>query len=149
MNMKSIRECEQGKLERFMNFKFPNYVKKIGWAGVILSFIVLIATKFFDGDLTILKLVLKRFVLASLLLVVLSKEKIEDERIQQFRAKAFSFTFLAAVLYVLVQPIINFLVASVVEPEDAIFEDLGDFVIVWFFLCIYLMFFKLLKRAGS
>lgn len=148
MNLKSVENCEEKKLERFMNFKLPHKMKVVGWSIMLISLAVLLATKLFEGEFFVLKDVLRRVILLGLLIVVISKEQIEDERIQLIRSKAFSFTFLAAVVYVLVQPVITFLVASIIKPEKAVIEDMGDFVIVWFLLMIYLLVFYLLKRKG-
>lgn len=148
MNFKSIKECERNSALRLLNFRLPNAWKRIGWIGFTLVFLGLLATKFFEGDLEVLKTILKKLTLVFLFIVVLSREKIEDERIQSIRAQAFSFTFLTAVLYVICQPIINYLVATLLKPENASFEDLGDFQILWFMLAIYLLFFNLVKRRA-
>ncbi|PHS63985.1 MAG: hypothetical protein COB12_09000 [Flavobacterium sp.] len=148
MNLKSVSECEDRRIQKFINFKLPNYYKKIGWIGFILSFVILIATKFFEGDYSILVEILKRLLLVFLLIVVMSKEKLEDEMIKSIRSQAFSFAFVGAVAYTLLQPVINIIVASIVKPEKAIFNDLGDFQILWFMMIIYLVvFMKLKKRA--
>ncbi|NND88314.1 MAG: hypothetical protein HKM28_03600 [Flavobacteriaceae bacterium] len=146
MSLNSVRECERRKIERFLNFKLPPYFKKIGWVLVVISLLALIGFRFLEINSEMSSYLLKRLVLVALLLVVLSREVIEDERIQQCRSKAFSMTFIAAVLYVLVQPLVNFIVDLFISADNSQFEDLGDFVIIWFMLFVYLMFFQLLKR---
>lgn len=148
MNLKSIKECDRKSGQRLLNFKLSYSWKRAGWIGFALVFLGLLATKFFDGDLVVLKAVLKKLTLVFLFVVVLSREKIEDERIQSIRAQAFSFTFLAAVLYVIGQPVINYLAEVLFQPDDASFKDLGDFQILWFMLAIYLMFFNVVKRRA-
>lgn len=148
MNFKSVSECEDRRIQKFINFKLPNHYKKIGWVGFILSFVILISTKFFDGDYSILIEILKRLLLVFLLIVVMSKEKMEDEMIKSIRSQAFSFAFVGAVAYTLLQPVVNLIVSSIVKPEKAIFEDLGDFQVLWFMMIVYLVvFMKLKKRA--
>jgi hypothetical protein len=148
MNLKLVSECEDRRISKFFNYKLPNYYKKIGWAGFILSFVILISTKFFDGDYSILVEILKRLLLVFLLIVVLSKEEVEDEMIKSIRSQAFSFAFVGAVAYTLLQPVVNLIVSSVVRPNKVIFEDLGDFQILWFMMIVYLVvFMKLKKRA--
>lgn len=146
MNLKSIQECDRRRAQKLLNFKLPNSYKKIGWICFAISFGGIFLTKFFDGDVEVLKEVLKKTSLVFLFVVVLSREKIEDERIQNFRAQSFSFAFLAGVLYILLQPLFNWLVFAIVKPEKAVFEDLGDFQVLWFMLFIYLMFFNISKR---
>lgn len=144
--MKSIQECEEKNLHKLLNFKLPNVAKKIGWGLFGVSMITILATKFFDGDLELLKNILKRLILLSLFIVVLSKEKVEDERVQHMRAKAFSLTFLLSAIYILVQPIVNFIASSIIDDGQGLFQDLGDFVILWFMLIVYLMFFHFIKK---
>tara|TARA_R100000935_G_scaffold8302_7_gene17481 strand:- start:109476 stop:109925 length:450 start_codon:yes stop_codon:yes gene_type:complete len=147
MNLKHAKDCERTNMEKILSFKLPNYWKKIGWGIFLLSFSVLIATKFLDGDFQILKDALKRVLLVALFIVALSREKVEDERIQQMRAKAFSVTFLMTAAYILLQPIVNFIVDTILNSEQQnVFEELGDFVILWFMLMVYLMFFHIAKK---
>lgn len=148
MNLKSISDCEQKKMAKLINYKLPNHFKKIGWAGFALSFVVLLSTKLFDGDSTVLVEILKRLMLVFLMVVVLSKEKVEDEMIKTIRAQAFSMAFIAGVAYTLVQPIINFIVGSILNEEMSLFEELGDFQVLWFLLIIYLVVFNKLKKRS-
>lgn len=148
MNLKSIQECDRRSAQRFLNFKLPSYWKKIGWIGAIVSLGVIMSTSFFDGDFEILKDVLRKVVLAFLFTVVLAKEEVEDERIQNFRAQSFSFAFLAGVLYTLFQPLVNWIVFSLIKPEKAAVEDIGDFQILWLMLTVYLLFFYISKKRG-
>ncbi len=148
MNLKSVSECEDRRIQKFINFKLPNYFKKIGWAGFILSFIILFSTKLLDGDFSVMVEILKRLLLVFLLIVVMSKEKEEDEMIKSIRAQAFSFAFVGAVAYTLLQPFVNLTVSLIAKTEKAIFKDLGDFQILWFMMIVYLVvFMKLKKRA--
>ena len=148
MNLKSIQECERRNAQRFLNFKLPSYWKKIGWIGAIVSLVAIMSTSLFDGDFELLKDILRKVVLAFLFIVVLAKDEVEDERIQNFRAQSFSFAFLAGVLYTLFQPLVNWMVFSLVKPEKAALEDLGDFQILWLMLTVYLVFFYVLKKRG-
>jgi len=148
MNLKSVSECEDRRIQKIINYKLPNHYKKIGWIGFTLSFVILISAKFFDDDFSILIETIKRLLLVFLLIVVMSKEKVEDEMIKSIRSQAFSFAFIGAVAYTLLQPLVNLIVASIVKPEKAIFEDLGDFQVLWFMMIVYLVvFMKLKKRA--
>lgn len=148
MNFKSIQECEQKRTRFFLNYKLPNYWKKIGLIGAIVSLLVIMSTSLFDGNFELLKDVFRKVVLAFLLLMVLAREEEEDERIQNIRAQSFSFAFLAGVLYALFQPLVNLLVASIFISEKASFEDLGDFQILWLMLTVYLLFFHFLKKRA-
>lgn len=148
MNLKSIEECDRRSTQKLLNFKLPTYFKKIGWIGAIATLVIIMSTSFFDGDHTLLKDILRKVVLAFMFVIVLAKEEVEDERIQNFRAQSFSFAFLAGVLYTLFQPVVNWIVFSIFKPEKAVFEDLGDFQILWLMLVVYLLFFYVSKKRG-
>ncbi len=148
MNLKSISECEERRISKILNYKLPNHYKKIGWIGFALTFAILISTKFLNGDFEILVEILKKLLLVFLLIVVISKEKVEDEMVKSIRAQSFSIAFIGGVVYTLLQPLINLVVSSLVRPDKVIFEDLGDFQVLWFMLIVYLVVFaKLKKRA--
>lgn len=149
MNKQKICTAEERRLNWLINFKLPNYWKKIGWSILFISFGFLIVSKFLDGDFSIIKSILKKTALLGLLIVTISKEKIEDELIENLRAKAFSFAFIIGVVYVLVQPLINYLAFVILKPQSANYEDLGDFQILWFLLVVYLTAFWYLKRRNS
>tara|TARA_R110002124_G_scaffold138576_6_gene302193 strand:- start:139673 stop:140119 length:447 start_codon:yes stop_codon:yes gene_type:complete len=148
MNFKSVKECEKKSTLKLLNFKLPNHYKKIGWIGFFIVFAIVLSTKFVEGDFELTNDILRKVMIGFLFMVVLSKEKIEDERIQSFRAQSYSLAFLAGVLYTLFQPLINWLVFTIIKPEKAVFEDLGDFQILWMMLVVYLMFFYFLKKQG-
>ena len=148
MSLKSIQEYDRKTAQRLINFKLPYYWKKIGLYGFAVLFLGLLATKFFESDLEVLKEILKKASLVFLFVIVISRERIEDERVQNMRSQSFSFSFLAAVLYTILQPLVNYLVFAIVKPEKAEVVDLGDFQILWFMLVVYLMFFYVLKKRG-
>ena len=148
MNYNSISDCEQSKWTKLFNYRLPNQYKKIGWTGFALSMVFLLSTIFFDGDLEILKEILKRLLLVFLLVVVISKEKEEDEMIKTIRAQAFSMAFIGGVFYTLLQPIVNFIASLIVGDEMSVFEELGDFQILWFLMIIYLVVFNKLKKRA-
>jgi hypothetical protein len=141
-----MEECERKRAQKFLNYKLPNFWKKIGWVGAVVSLVAIMSTSLFDGDFELLKDILRKVVLAFLFVVVLAKEEVEDERIQNFRAQSFSFAFLGGVLYTLFQPVVNWVVFSILRPERAAYEDLGDFQILWLMLTVYLVFFYVLKK---
>lgn len=148
MNKEKFCDAEERRLNWLINFRLPNYFKQIGWWLFFISLFSIFATTLFDGDFNIIKTVLKNVMLLSLLIVILSKEKIEDELIGNMRSRAFSFSFIIGVIYVLVQPLFNYAAFLLVKPEKAIFTDLGDFQILWFLLVVYLGTFWFLKKRN-
>lgn len=146
MTKETFCEAEERRFNKLKNMGLPNSFKKIGIAIVVLTFVFLIVRKIFDLDIPVLKIVVKRITLLGLLLIVLAREKVEDEMIKTIRAQALSMALIMGVVYVLVQPLVNYGVGLLISPEDEVLKDLGDFQIIWFMLTIYLAFFYLIKR---
>lgn len=147
MNFKNIKECERNQFDKLKKYQLPNLYKRIGWGIVILSAILLISKKVFLSDLSIASQIAKNLALLGLLIVIISKEKIEDELIGMIRGKAFSFAFIAGVVYTLVMPLTDYLVDIAIGKQDASYNELGDFIILWFMMVVYLAFFNLLKKT--
>ncbi len=149
MSKESFCKAEERRLHYLLNFKLPNYYKKIGLAIILISFLFLIAFKFIEGEPEWVRSILQKAMLVGLLVITISREKIEDELVQSLRSKAFSIAFILGVLYVLIQPLVNYGVGILIEPNDTNFEDLGDFQVLWFLLVVYLTAFWSLKRKNS
>lgn len=145
MNLNTIKKCDQKGLS-IKNWQIPYYWKKIGVAVFTLAFIGIFIPQFIDPEPIIVKQICKKAMLFGLLLITLAKEPIEDERLATIRSKAFSLAFIFGVVYALIQPVVNYIVGVVIEPEDTIYSDLGGFQILWFMLVIYVGFFHLFKR---
>jgi hypothetical protein len=147
MNLKKIQECERNQFDKLKKYQLSNKFKRIGWLIVILSFILLLSKRFLFTEQEILGQIAKNVALLGLLIVIISKEKIEDELIGVIRGKAFSFAFVAGVVYTLVMPVTDFLVDLAIGNKEASYSELGDFIILWFMMVVYLAFFHLLKRT--
>jgi len=141
-------EAEYRRLKKIQNYKYliPNHYKKVGMVLLIASTIALLTRKYLFEDLELVQQIGKKGMLLALLLITLSKEKMEDELITKLRGQAFAVAFISGVIYTLVQPLINYLVALLIKPEKAIYDDLGDFIVLWFMLVMYLIFFYMFKR---
>ena len=141
-------KAEYRRLKKIQNYQYllPNHYKKVGIALLIASLTALIARKYLFEDVDIVQEIGRKGMLLALLLITLSKEKIEDELITKLRGQAFAAAFIAGVIYTLVQPLINYMVAFLIKPEKAIYNDLGDFIVLWFMLVMYLTFFYMFKR---
>ena len=146
--IKKFCEAEYRRLKKIQNYQYllPNQYKKVGIALLIASIIALLTRKYLFEDLELVQQIGKKGMLLALLLITISKEKIEDELITKLRGQAFAVAFISGVIYTLIQPLINYLVALMIKPEKAIYNDLGDFVVLWFMLVMYLTFFYMFKR---
>ena len=105
----------------------------------------MIALKFTDNEPLWFKDVLRKALLVGLLIVTLSKEKIEDEMVTTLRFKAYTLAFIMAVLYSLIQPMADYIVHNYIyEPSKG--NDFSYFQVLSFMLLIQIMFFEVLKR---
>ncbi|MGB0879737.1 MAG: hypothetical protein ACPGTO_04140 [Polaribacter sp.] len=125
-------------------FQLPNKYKKVGYILTFLSFALLIAKKFFE-ELDWLRPILLGFVLLGMLVISLSKDKIEDEFIDSLRSQSYRLAFILVIIYTLIQPITNFIVGYVLNQHQE-FESFNYFEILFFMLVVQLLFFYQLKR---
>ena len=147
MDLKNIYEYERKKLEKLKRYQLPHTYKKIGWGLIFVSLLVLILKKFYLTDQMEIGQIAKNGMLVGMLVIIISKEKIEDELIGMIRGQAFSFAFIAGVVYALVMPLTDYIVDLVFKTKEASYSELGDFIILWFMMVMYLAFFTLLKRT--
>ncbi len=145
MRTGTLLDSERKSLKKLTKFQFPNYFKKIGFTLAIISFTVIILNKF-AIDNAVIKSIAKYGMLVGLLLVSVSREKIEDELVIRLRMESFTFAFIAGVVYALLIPMIDYTVDFLIKAE-AIFKDTGDFQILWMLLVCQICYFELLKKV--
>ncbi len=146
MKIKNILECEREQLYKMMNYQLPN---KFIWVGVwlfALSFISMIALKFFDFDKDSIRMILRNVMLISLLAVSVSKDKEEDEMLKLMRMQSYALAFIIGVLFAVFQPVFNYLVALVMNSNKSDYSTIGEFQVLFFMLLIQLIFFNYLKK---
>ncbi|AXG71249.1 hypothetical protein KORDIASMS9_03506 [Kordia sp. SMS9] len=147
MAKETFCEAEERRLKKIVNFGLPNHYKKIGIAIAVLSFLTLIILKITGVEISeTLKFISKRVVLLGLLIVVLSREKVEDEMMLAIRGKALAGAFVGGAVYTLIYPAITYAAAVVMGNKTPKLVDTGDFQILWFMLFMYLLFFYLIKK---
>jgi hypothetical protein len=119
----------------------------IGIAIALLSIVMMFVRAFaIEGDTEWLKLLLQKTLLIGMLIMSLSKDKIEDEMTISLRAQSYAIAFVVGVIYALVMPYVEFGVSNAVHSGGEEFKDLGDFQVLLFMLMIQLMFYHNLKR---
>ncbi|WP_138434255.1 hypothetical protein [Winogradskyella algicola] len=145
MNAKKIIKCERSKIEKWSQFQLNNHWKI---KGIIFCFIIFVATivlKFNEVNTEWVRFGFRKALLVGLLVIALSKEKTEDEMIVSLRAKSFRLAFILAVLYALIQPIVDVLVFNLLgKPISS--SSFSYFQVLSFMLIIQIMFFEVLKR---
>ena len=147
MSKQSLCERERGHLEKMNKFQLGNQYKKIGYAIAIFSFALMIGRKYIE-DSDWIKPILHGVLLVGLLIVSLSKEKVEDEFIDSLRSQSYRLAFLMAIVYSLIQPIVNFGVSYLFNQNNEI-EGFDYFQVLFFMLIVQLMFFWKLKGMNK
>ncbi|WP_299521258.1 hypothetical protein [Winogradskyella sp.] len=145
MNFKKINECERNRLERWAQFQLPHKWKLGGIIICVILILMLLGLKLTRTDSLWSDFALQRALLISLLIVSLSKDKIEDEMIVSLRAKSFTLAFILAVLYALIQPVINAFFFYIFKGY-VITDNFSYFQILSFMLLLQILFFEVLKR---
>jgi hypothetical protein len=92
-----------------------------------------------------LKPFLHGILLIGLLLISVSKEKIEDEYIDSLRSQSYRLAFILAIVYALLQPIVNVVVSYVLQ-QDNEYEGFNYFQVLFFMLIVQILFFWKLKK---
>ena len=148
-NVKYICQIEQHTLH--LNFTtmnkiqqdlplLPRTFKKVAFGILFLtvSLIVLSKLDLLTFEKEIVKAITKTGLLISLLLFVLTRNKIEDELTLRIRLKAFTSAFIYGVLIVIIKPFINFLFGDSFLSDIDVYELLLSMFFFYFFT-IFLM----------
>jgi hypothetical protein len=147
MNTEKIMNSERKQFQKLINFRLSQRFMSIGIAFVLLAIVMMFVRAFaMEGDTQWLKLILQKIMLIGMLVMSLSKDKIEDEMTITLRAQSYAIAFIVGVLYALIMPYVEFGVSNAVHSGGEAFKDLGDFQILLFMLMIQLMFYHNLKR---
>ncbi|ARV14279.1 hypothetical protein [Polaribacter sp. SA4-12] len=147
MSKLSICERERKQLEKLNKFQLGNQYKRIGYIIAIGTFVLMIARKYIE-DSHWLKPVLHGVLLIGLLLISLSKEKVEDEFIDSLRSQSYRLAFIMAIVYSLGQPLVNYAVATLFNQDDEL-QGFSYFQVLFFMLIVQLMFFWQLRRMNK
>ncbi|MDD4216802.1 MAG: hypothetical protein PHZ24_05655 [Bacteroidales bacterium] len=121
----------------------PPIFKKIafGIILIVILFVILNVTKVLRIDKQIAKTITMSFFLIALLLLAITKNKIEDELTLRIRLKAFAASFLYGVAFVIVKPFVNLLF------DGTFLLDMGveQLLLSMFFFYFIMMF--IMKRS--
>ncbi|TVZ55016.1 hypothetical protein OD91_0257 [Lutibacter sp. Hel_I_33_5] len=147
MSKQTICERERSHLEKMNKFQLGNQFKKVGLFIAIGAFVLMIGRKYIENSEWI-RPILQAILLVGLLIISLSKEKIEDEFVDSLRSQSYRLAFLMAIVYSLVQPLINFGVAFLLNENDEL-KSFNYFQVLFFMLIVQLMFFWQLKRYNK
>lgn len=148
MNVKSIMECERRSLEKMKKYQLPNKFKKIGIGIIVLSVATIITNKLSIDNID-LTLTAKYGILLGLLVVSISKEKIEDELITNLRMQSYAFAFIVGVVITLTNPLFSYIANLFFEKQQENFQGMGDWQVLWILLSVQVFYFQFLKRMNK
>jgi hypothetical protein len=146
MSKQTICERERSNLEKMNKFQLGNQFKKIGYIIAIGAFLLMIGRKYIE-DSEGIRPVLHGILLIGLMVISLSKEKLEDEFIDSLRSQSYRLAFLLAIVYSLAQPLVNYGLALLINQNDEL-KSFDYFQVLFFMLIVQLMFFWKLKRMN-
>ena len=147
MSKLSICERERKQLEKLNKFQLGNQYKKVGYIIAIGTFVLMILRKYVE-DSEWVRPILHGILLIGLLIISLSKEKVEDEFIDSLRSQSYRLAFIIAIVYSLVQPLVNYGVATLFNQDDKL-QGFSFFQVLFFMLIVQLMFFWQLRRMNK
>ncbi len=147
MNKESFINCERKRFNKLLKFRLPHKFMAVGIAISVVSIVIMFVRGFvLEGDTEWLKLLLQKSLLVGLLIMSISKDKMEDEMTIQLRSQSYMIAFIVGVIYALIMPYVDLGVSNVVHDGGEVYKDLGDFQVLLFMLMIQLMFYHNLKR---
>lgn len=121
----------------------PGYFKKVAFGIMLFSalLVVLSTLKVLTIDKEIVKTIVKSVFLISLLLLVITRNKIEDELTLKIRLKAFAFSFIYGVIIVIIEPFIYLLFGDSFLSDKGVTE-----LLISMFFCYFIMMFLMKKN---
>ena len=147
MNNESFLNCERKRFNKLLKFRLPHKFMAVGIAISVVSIVIMFVRGFvLEGDTEWLKLLLQKSLLVGMLVMSISKDKMEDEMTIQLRSQSYMIAFIVGVIYALIMPYVDLGVSNVVHDGGEVYKDLGDFQVLLFMLMIQLMFYHNLKR---
>jgi hypothetical protein len=149
MEAKIKQEGDIEKINKFIGYQLPHKFKILGLVVFIVSIILngIIDFSFESIDYRDLFLkIAKAGAILGLLLISVSKEKLEDELIVKLRMQSYNYAFIVGVLFALIMPFINYSIVFVFSSAPKM-EMTSDFTILAILLTIQIITFRRLKKA--
>ena len=115
----------------------PNNIRIIGYGLLCLSVIGVAAAIGLHIHGIVIKEILKIVFMISLLILALSKDKVEDELTLKLRLKAFAASFIFGAVGVIINPLVNLLIEGSYFIHNSAFELLTS-MLFFYFLIYYL-----------
>jgi hypothetical protein len=150
MELKAKQEGEIEKIDKFTGYQLPNKFKIVGLVVFIVSILSIITSlKLYMLDVKYHEL-FERIALSGsvlgLLIISISREKIEDELIGKIRMQSYNYAVIVTVLVYLIFPFISFIIVSIFSSMPKI-EGSKDVSVLSVLLMSQILTFRKLKKA--
>lgn len=149
MKTKSEQEEAIEKIGKITGYQLPNKFKIVGLVLCIISIISISIVAFSLENFRyndLLDRIAKTGMVLGLLIISISKEKIEDELIAKIRMQSYNYTVIGTVLCYLIFPFINFTIVSIFSSMPKI-EGSKDIPLLGVMLIMQIFTFRKLKKA--
>jgi hypothetical protein len=150
MESKAKQEGDIEKIDKFTGYQLPNKFKIVGLVLFITSILSIITSlKLYMLDIKYHEL-FERIALSGsvlgLLIISISREKIEDELIGKIRMQSYNYAVIVTVLIYLILPFIHFTIVSIFSSIPKI-EGSKDVSVLGVLLMSQIFTFRKLKKA--
>ncbi|MFV8359008.1 hypothetical protein [Flavobacterium sp. LS1P3] len=150
MEPKAKQEGDIEKIDKFTGYQLPNKFKIVGLVLFITSILSIITSlKLYMLDIKYHEL-FERIALSGsvlgLLIISISREKIEDELIGKIRMQSYNYAVIVTVLIYLILPFIHFTIVSIFSSMPKI-EGSKDVSVLGVLLMAQIFTFRKLKKA--
>jgi hypothetical protein len=149
MKPKAKQESEIEEVDKYTSYQLPNKFKIIGLILFIISFISIPLISFYlenNKYQDLFQRIGSTIAILSLLMIAVSKEKVEDELIAKIRMQSYHYAVIATVLAYLTFPFVTFLLGLGYSSTPKM-EGSKDIVVLGFLLSIQILTFRKLKKA--
>ena len=149
MKIKSEQEEAIGKIEKITGYQLPNKFKIIGVVLCIISIFLISIIAFSLENVKyndVLDRIAKTVLVLGLLIISISKEKIEDELIAKIRMQSYNYAVIGIVMFYLIKPFINYAIVFVFSSAPRM-EGSKDIGLLALLLTVQIFTFRSLKKA--
>lgn len=128
------------KFDKKEQHTVPNYFKKIGIVLAVMTLVTSICFKYLHLHVGNSSEILRSILYISLLVIIVARDKVEDELTLKLKLRAFAFAFLFGVGIVIVTPFVNLLFG------ESFISDSDVHHVVFSMIFMYFIQYYLLKR---
>ena len=127
----------------------PNYFKKIGFILFLGSLIFIISTinslVTYPKNIDFIRLISFDITILSMLIMAMSKEKIEDELTQHIRLRSFAAAFICGVVTFIIKPLTSYIFFDKYNN----FDIQGGEIVTFMFIVYFIVFYDNLKLLNK